>query len=188
MPKITESKILILATDGFEKSELFVPLEKLKAAGADVVVAAPEKRAIKSWDQKDWGETIDADLAVADVDVSDYNAIVLPGGQINPDLLRVDTDAMAIVKTFLKSGKVVAAICHAPWLLAEAGVLKGRDVTSYHSIRTDIVNAGGNWQDTEVVADEGIVTSRSPKDLDAFVSKIIEEVEEGRHEQRDLAA
>lgn len=188
MPKITESRILILATDGFEKSELFVPLEKLKEAGAKVVVAAPEKRAIKSWDKKDWGETIDADCAAADVDISDYDALVLPGGQINPDLLRVDTDAMAVVKTFLKSGKVVAAICHAPWLLAEAGVLDGRDVTSYPSIKTDLINAGANWRDAEVVADKGIVTSRSPGDLDAFVSKIVEEVEEGRHEERKLAA
>lgn len=188
MPKINESKILILATDGFEKSELFVPLQKLKDAGADLVVAAPEKRAIKSWDGGDWGETIEADIAVADADVSQFDAIVLPGGQINPDLLRVDTDAMAVVKTFLKSGKVVAAICHGPWLLAEAGVLKGRDVTSYHSIRTDLVNAGANWTDAEVVADGGIVTSRSPEDLDSFVAKIIEEVEEGRHGERQLAA
>lgn len=188
MPKISEAKIVILATDGFEKSELFVPLEKLKEAGADVVVAAPEKRAIKSWDKDDWGEAIEADLAAAEIDVSEYAAIVLPGGQINPDKLRVDTDAMAIVKTFLKSGKVVAAICHAPWLLAEAGVLKGVETTSYPSIKTDLVNAGANWQDKEVIADNGIVTSRSPDDLDAFVKKIIEEVEEGRHETRDLAA
>ena len=188
MPSINEAKIVILATDGFEKSELFVPLEKLREAGATVHVAAPQKGDIKSWDKKDWGETIAADLAAADVDVSDYNALVLPGGQINPDLLRVNTDAMAIVKTFLKSGKVVAAICHAPWLLAEAGVLKGTDITSYPSIRTDMINAGANWHDEEVVTDKGIVTSRSPEDLDAFVAKIIEEIEEGRHEERSLAA
>ena len=188
MPKITESRVLILATDGFEKSELFVPLQKLKLAGAIVDVAAPEKRAIKSWDNGDWGETVEADLAAADADLSEYDALVLPGGQINPDILRVDTDAMAIVKTFLKNGKVVAAICHGPWLLAEAGAVEGRDMTSYHSIKTDLVNAGANWRDVEVVADGGIVTSRSPKDLDAFVAKIIEEIEEGRHEERRLAA
>lgn len=188
MPNIKEAKILILATDGFEKSELFVPLEKLKAAGATVHVTSLEKRAIKSWDKKDWGETVDVDLTVADADVANYDALVLPGGQINPDLLRVEEDVVTFIRDFLKSGKTVAAICHAPWLLIEAGGVEGRQMTSYPSIKTDLINAGAHWKDAEVVVDNAIVTSRSPDDLDAFVSKIIEEVEEGRHDPRRLAA
>ncbi|MFD1695005.1 type 1 glutamine amidotransferase domain-containing protein [Roseibium aestuarii] len=181
MPKITEARILIMSTNGFEQSELEVPLNKLKEAGATVHVATPDGEDIKGWDDKNWGGTVKADLALTKVAAQDYDALVLPGGQINPDVLRVNDDALALVKAFVHGGKTVAAICHAPWLLVEAGALKGREATSYKSIKTDVENAGAHWRDAEVVCDNGIITSRSPEDLDAFVSKIIEEVEEGEH-------
>jgi protease I len=183
MTAITSARILILATDGFEQSELEVPRDELRKAGATVHVASPSGSAIKGWDESDWGRKADVDLALADARVEDYHAIVLPGGQINPDKLRTEERAVALVKEFEAAGKVVAAICHGPWLLVEAGIADGRQMTSFKSIRTDVVNAGGRWVDEEVVADQGIVTSRSPKDLKAFVAKIIEEVEEGRHER-----
>ena len=184
MPSIKTARILILATDGYERSELRVPLEELKKRGASVSIAAPEKRDIKSWDKTDWGDSVPADLKASDVKEADFDALVLPGGQINPDKLRVDEDAMRIVRDFVKSGKPVAAICHAPWLLVEADALRGRKATSYHSIRKDVENAGATWRDEKVVTDQGIVTSRCPDDLPAFVDKIVEEVEEGRHDRR----
>ncbi|MEL6647842.1 MAG: type 1 glutamine amidotransferase domain-containing protein [Pseudomonadota bacterium] len=183
MPDIKSAKILILSTHGFEQSELEVPLEKLKAAGATVHVATLDGKAIKGWDKDNWGASVDADLKSDDVAYDDYDALVLPGGQINPDLLRVDKDAVALIRDFVQGNKIVAAICHAPWLLIEAGVVKGRDATSYHSIKTDMVNAGANWIDQDVVVSNGIITSRHPGDLEAFVSKIIEEVEEGEHQR-----
>jgi protease I len=184
MPSIKEARVLILATDGYERSELRVPLDELKKRGAAVKIASLEKRPIKSWDKKDWGDTVDVDLTVEEASSKDFDALVLPGGQINPDLLRADEKAMRVVKDFLASGKVVAAICHAPWLLIEADALRGRKATSYASIRTDLINAGADWRDEKVVTDKGIITSRSPEDLDAFVAKIVEEIEEGRHERR----
>ena len=187
MTDIKSAKILILATDGFEQSELMVPLEKLREAGATVEVASPDGRPIRGWNEKDWGASVDADRRIADVDPAAYDALVLPGGQINPDVLRVDADAMRVVKAMVSSGKTVAAICHAPWLLVEAGAVRGKRVTSYKSIRTDVENAGGRWVDEEVVTDGGLITSRNPGDLPAFVSKIIEEIEEGRHEPRKVA-
>jgi protease I len=184
MPSINEARILILATDGYERSELRVPYDELRKRGAEVKIASPKAGSIKSWDKKDWGDTVDVDLLASEVSVDDFDALVLPGGQINPDLLRPDENAMRIVKDFLNSGKTVAAICHAPWLLVEADALRGRDATSYWSIKTDVKNAGANWKDEEVVTDEGIITSRSPDDLAAFVSKIAEEIEEGTHTRR----
>jgi protease I len=181
MPKIAESRIAILATDGYERSELREPLEKLRARGATVEVVAPKAGEIRSWHNKDWGDSVPVDRTLADASPEDYDALVLPGGQINPDLLRLEQAAVDFVRRFAASGKPVAAICHGPWLLVEADVVRGRDVTSYRSIRTDVVNAGGHWQDREVVVDEGIVTSRKPDDLPAFIAKIVEEVEEGRH-------
>jgi protease I len=183
MPNIGQSKILILATNGFEQSELLRPLNDLKDKGATVHVATPDGEDIKGWDEDDWGQTVSADLALTSVNVDDYDAIVLPGGQINPDVLRVNKDAVQLVKDFVAKDKIVAAICHAPWLLIEAGVLKGRKATSFHSISTDLKNAGAHYEDSEVVVDNGMITSRSPDDLDAFVSKIVEEVEEGEHER-----
>lgn len=181
MPPINESRILIMATHGFEQSELVKPLEQLKAKGAEVDVAAPEAGQIKGWEDKDWGAPVDVDLTLDEVKVGDYDALVLPGGVMNPDKLRINDKALAIVKAFVASGKVVAAICHAPSLLVEAGAVKGREVTSYISIRTDVINAGGRWVDKQVATDEGIITSRHPGDIDAFVAKIVEEVEEGEH-------
>lgn len=181
MPKISESRIAILATDGYERSELRRPLEELRAKGARVEVIAPEAGEIRSWDKKDWGDSVPVDRTLAEAQPGDYDALVLPGGQINPDVLRADKEAVGFVRAFAETGKPLAAICHGPWLLVEADLLRGRDATSYGSIRTDLVNAGANWTDREVVVDEGIVTSRKPDDLPAFIAKIVEEVEEGRH-------
>ncbi len=183
MPKVTNAKILIMSTHGFEQSELEVPLNKLRESGATVHVATLDGQAIRGWDDKDWGNEVSADLKISDVKVDDYIALVLPGGQMNPDILRADQETVSKVRDFVSAGKIVAAICHAPWLLIEAGVAEGREMTSYHSIRTDLVNAGANVVDKEVAISEGIITSRSPEDLDAFVNKILEEVKEGEHER-----
>ncbi|MGF9762627.1 type 1 glutamine amidotransferase domain-containing protein [Microvirga sp. 0TCS3.31] len=192
MPDIKQAKILIMATDGFEQSELMVPQEKLADAGATVEVAAPKSRMksgkIYGWDENDWGKTVSVDKDIEDVDPADYDALVLPGGQINPDKLRVEPKAIGIIRAFYSSGKTVAAICHAPWLLIEAGIIKDKKCTSYHSIKTDVINAGGQWRDETVVTDHGLITSRKPGDLDAFVNKIIEEVREGSHAGRRQAA
>lgn len=183
MTAIDKARILIMATDGFEQSELVVPRDRLRQAGARVEVATPSGGEIRGWDETDWGDKVPADLSIGQARVDDYDALVLPGGQINPDKLRTDANAVRLVRQFLAAGKVVAAICHGPWLLVEADGLRGRNVTSFQSIKTDVANAGGKWVDKEVVVDQGIITSRSPKDLDAFVGKIIEEVQEGRHQR-----
>lgn len=177
MSDIKNATILIMATDGFEKSELFKPRAELANAGATVHVASPEKGEIKSWDKTDWGEPISVDVTLDEVDVADYDALVLPGGQINPDLLRLNETAVRIVKGFVEAGKPIAAICHAPWLLAEADCLRGKRATSYPSIKTDVRNAGAEWVDEEVVHDQGIITSRAPDDLPAFIAEIIRTVE-----------
>jgi protease I len=183
MPKIAQSRIAILATDGYERSELRQPLEKLRAAGAKVEVVSPKQGEIRSWDKKDWGDSVPVDRPLAEAKPEDYDALVLPGGQINPDLLRIEPEAVAFVRSFAESGKPLAAICHGPWMLVEADVVQGVAMTSYRSIRTDLVNAGAEWRDEPVVVDDGIVTSRNPGDLPAFIAKIIEEVEEGTHER-----
>jgi protease I len=192
MPKISKAKILILATDGFEQSELDVPREKLKAVAQLVHVAAPkdrkDKETITGWDKKDWGKPVKVDVELSEASTALYDAIVLPGGQMNPDTLRRNPEALKLIKAFLAEGKVVAAICHAPWLLIEANAVRGRKATSFDSIKTDLLNAGAQWVDEPVVADEGIITSRNPGDLDAFVAKIIEEIEEGKHDRAVLAA
>ncbi|MFN0219620.1 MAG: type 1 glutamine amidotransferase domain-containing protein, partial [Hyphomicrobium sp.] len=182
----------ILATDGFEQSELEVPRDKLKAVAQLVHVAAPKKRkdakSITGWKDGDWGNAVPVDAELSDVSTSFYDALVLPGGQMNPDTLRQTPEVLELIKSFIAEGKVVAAICHAPWLLIEANAVRGRKATSYGSIKTDMINAGANWVDEPVVADQGIVTSRNPNDLDAFVAKIIDEVENGKHERAILAA
>src|SRR6202789_2326757 len=187
MPKIADAKILIIATNGFEQDELLVPRDKLREAGAKVTVATPDGKTIRGWNHDDWGRDAEADAKIADTKCADYDALVIPGGVINPDKLRVDADAMKVVKDFLATGKTVAAICHGPWLLVQADACRGREMTSYKSIRKDVENAGGRWVDKEVVGDNGVVPSRSPDDLGAFVPKIIEEIEEGRHQRRQAA-
>ncbi|PTM40953.1 type 1 glutamine amidotransferase domain-containing protein [Bosea sp. 124] len=183
MSQLAGKNILILATNGFEQSELEVPQAKLKEAGATVHVASPESGEIKGWDNKDWGCAVKVDKALDAVDAASYDAIVLPGGQMNPDTLRGNDAALALIKAFFDQGKVVAAVCHAPWLLIDTGIAKGRKLTSYKTIKQDLINAGANWQDAEVISDKGVVTSRKPDDLPAFVAKIIEEILEGRHER-----
>ena len=184
MPNIAESKILILSTNGFEQSELETPLNKLKSHGATVHVATPDGEDITGWKGEGWGDKVAADKALSDVSVDDYDAIVLPGGQINPDILRMNEDAIALIRDFVTGGKIVAAICHAPWLLIEAGVVDGREMTSWPSLRTDLKNAGASVVDKPVAISNGIITSRNPDDLDDFVAKIVEEVEEGEHKRK----
>ncbi|MCA6109633.1 type 1 glutamine amidotransferase domain-containing protein [Bradyrhizobium cenepequi] len=180
-------KIAILATHGFEQSELEVPRDRLKKAGANVDVISLAAGEIKGWDMKDWGRPVKVDKTLDQVSASDYDAIVLPGGQINPDLLRAEPKALKFIKEIFDAKKVVAAVCHAPWLLIETGIAKGRRMTSYKSIKTDVMNAGAKWEDSQVVTDQGVITSRNPGDLEAFSTKIIEEVKEGRHTQRSAA-
>lgn len=185
MPGSLDSKrILILATNGFEQSELEIPRDRLKAAGAQVDIVSPEQGEIKGWDKTDWGRAVKVDKPLSAAKAEDYDAIVLPGGQINPDLLRVNKDALALIKAFFDAGKTVAAVCHAPWLLIETGIAKGRKMTSFHSIKQDVINAGARWEDSSVVTDNGVITSRNPGDLEDFSKKIIEEVREGRHQRR----
>ena len=181
MSAISHAKILIMASDGFEQSELLVPRDKLRERHATVHVATPDGGSIRGWDEDDWGETVPGDLAIGDADPDRYEALVLPGGQINPDTLRLNVDALDLIRAFAKRRKPVAAICHAPWLLIEAGLVSGRTLTSFPSIRTDMKNAGANWVDREVARDGNLITSRNPDDLDAFVEAIVATVEgEGR--------
>jgi len=187
MHDISGKRVAILATNGFEQSELEVPLEKLRDAGALVEVVSLESGQITGWDHKDWGRAVDVDKTLDQARANEYDALVLPGGVINPDLLRVEKKALDFILSFWSANKVVGAICHAPWLLVETGIAKGRNLTSYHSIKTDVVNAGGKWEDKEVVTDQGLVTSRNPGDLGAFCNKLSEEISEGQHNRQAAA-
>src|SRR5262245_43664312 len=174
----------MLAADGFEQSELIVPKRRLEEAGAKVDIISLKAGEIWGWEHDDWGDPIPVDRTIDAVQVDEYDALVIPGGQINPDLLRADEDAVTFVKDFYDSGKPVAAVCHAPRVLIEAGLARGRKMTSYHSMATDVNNAGVHWVGREVVGHEGLVPSRNHGDLESFSTKMIEEIQEGVHERR----
>ena len=176
-------KIAILATDGFEQAELIEPKKALSEAGAETVVIAPKGGEIKGWNVKDWGESVSVDKTLADANPNEYDALVLPGGVLNPDHLRMDPAAVNFVKQFVATGKTTAAICHGPWTLLEAGALKGKTVTSWPSLKTDLKNAGANWVDQEVVVDGQFVFSRKPDDIPAFNRAIIESISNGAQQR-----
>jgi protease I len=174
--ELSGKKIAFLATDGFEQAELLEPRKALDDAGATTVVIAPKGGEIKAWDKKDWGKTVKVDKVLADANPNEYDALVLPGGVINPDHLRMDPAAVNFVKKFVETGRTAAAICHGPWTLLEAGVLRGRSVTSWPSLKTDLKNAGANWVDQECVTDGQFIFSRKPDDIPAFNRAIIQSV------------
>jgi protease I len=178
---LTGKKVAILAADGYEESELLTPKKALDDAGAETVIVSLKEGKIKGWKHKDWSGSIDVDLTVTDAKADDFDALVLPGGVINPDQLRMNPKAVEFVSHFVDSGKPIAAICHGPWTLVETNILEGRTVTSWPSLKTDLLNAGAKWVDEEVVVDNGLVTSRKPDDLEAFCQKMLEEFAEGPH-------
>lgn len=181
--KLNGKRVAILATDGVEQSELTEPRKALDDAGARTTLISPKAGSIKAWQHGNWGEEFRVDVSIEQADVNNFDALLLPGGVMNPDRLRTNRHAVEFVQRFVTSGKPVAAICHGPWLLVEANALRGRTVTSWPSLQTDIRNAGGDWVDREVVTDEGIVTSRKPDDIPAFNKKMIEEFAEGTHDR-----
>jgi protease I len=175
MPNNLQGKIIaILATDGFEQSELMKPKKALEEAGAQTQVVSPAENKIKGWDKKNWGEDVSVDVPLESADPSQYDALLLPGGVMNPDHLRMNPAAVRFVKHFFEHAKPVAAICHGPWMLVEAGAVQGRTITSWPSLKTDIRNAGGTWVDEEVVLSNGVVTSRKPDDIPAFNREMID--------------
>lgn len=180
--QLNGKKIAILATDGFEQSELVEPKQALEEAGAQTHIVSLSQGKVKGWKDKQWGDELPVDITLEEANAEAYNGLLLPGGVMNPDKLRMEPAAVEFVKKFFAAGKPVAAICHGPWLLVEAGVVDGRKLTSWASIQTDIKNAGGQWVDEEVVTDNGLVTSRCPDDIPAFNRKMIEEFAEGRHQ------
>ncbi len=180
-PRIEGAKVAVLATNGFEQSELEQPVAALTAAGATVHVIAPKGPEIQGWEHHDKGRTTAVDLELAKAKAGDYDALVLPGGVINPDALRLEKKAIAFIGEFVKAGKPIGAICHGPWTLIDAGGVEGKTMTSWPSLETDLKNAGAKWVDKEVVVDQGLVTSRKPDDIPAFCKKLIEEIAEGRH-------
>lgn len=185
MKSLQGRRVAILTENGFEESELISPMQALKAAGAEVDIVSPREGNVRGWNDGNWSIEVPVDVKITDADPEEYDALVLPGGVINPDLLRRNMDCISFAKEFLQEGKPIAAICHGPQLLIETGMLNGREVTSLPAIKTDLINAGARWYDKEVVVDAGLVTSRTPKDLEAFNAKMIEEIAEGIHESAD---
>lgn len=179
---LKNKRVAILATDGVEQVELLEPRKALDAAGAKTEVISPKGGQIKGWNHTEWGQKIAVDVELNSADPTQYDALLLPGGVMNPDHLRQEPAAVQFVRSFFEAHKPVAAICHAPWMLVEAGVVRGRKLTSWPSLQTDIRNAGGEWTDQQVVTDQGLVTSRKPDDIPAFNKKMIEEFAEGKHQ------
>ncbi|MDB6082351.1 MAG: protease [Gammaproteobacteria bacterium] len=185
---LTGLRIAILATDGFEQSELTEPRKALDAAGADTEVVSPKAGKVRGWNHKDWGDDVAVDQALDNVDPKDYDALLLPGGVMNPDSLRMQPEAVAFVKAFFDAQKPVAAICHGPWTVIEAGAAKGYRMTSWPSLKTDIRNSGGEWVDEEVVVDGNLVTSRRPDDLPAFNREIVKLFSQARSDGKRATA
>jgi protease I len=181
---LSDKRVAILVANGFEQIEMTSPREALEGAGAETDLISIEDDAVKGWEHTEWGDTFAVDVRIDDADPDDYDALLLPGGVMNPDKLRRNETVQRFVRAFFDEGKPVASICHGPWTLIDAGVSKGRRMTSYPSIQMDLKNAGVKWSDEEVVVDQGLVTSRRPDDLPAFNDKMIEEIAEGRHARR----
>lgn len=186
MGVLTGKSVAILATDGFEQVELTEPMKRVKDEGADVHIISLESGQIQGMNHDEKGDKFSVDKTVDEVSADDYNGLILPGGVLNPDTLRTNEKAVQLVRDFFAQHKPVSAICHGPWLLAEADVLKDRTVTSFPSIKTDLINAGAKWVDEEVVVDQGLTTSRDPNDMEAFCKKVVEELREGKHEKQTV--
>ena len=184
MQELNGKRIAILVEDGVEQIELTSPKEALEEAGAITHIISPKSDTVKGWDRTDWGQEFPVDVAIEQANPNEYDALLLPGGVMNPDKLRKSKPAVQFVRSFFEQQKPVAAICHGPWMLVEADVVKGRTVTSYPSLQTDLKNAGAKWVDQEVVVDDGLTTSRNPGDLEAFNAKLIEEAAEGKHSKQ----
>lgn len=182
--RLNGKRVAILVANGFEQVELTRPREALREAGAETDIVSPEDDRVKGWKHTEWGDAFEVDVSLDEADPADYDALLLPGGVMNPDALRRNEPALEFVRAFFRDGRPVAAICHGPWTLIDAGVVEGRRMTSYHTIQTDLKNAGAEWVDEEVVVDHGLVTSRKPDDIPAFNDKMIEEFAEGRHAGR----
>lgn len=185
--QLNGKKVAILVAHGFEQVELTEPKQALEQAGAQTHIVSPEEGQVKGWQHTEWGDQFPVDVALEQANADDYDALLLPGGVMNPDHLRRNQQALQFVRSFFEAGKPVAAICHGPWTLIDAGLVKGRKLTSYESIQSDLKNAGAQWVDQEVVVDQGLVTSRKPDDIPAFNRKMIEEFAEGRHEKQRTA-
>ncbi len=181
MPQLKNLRVAILTENGFEQSELTSPKEAMEQAGVKVDIVSPQATEVKAWDVDNWGITVPVDVTLDKAKPEDYDGLMLPGGVLNPDKLRMNPKAVNFVKHFLEEGKPLASICHGPQTLIETKMIEGKKMTSYPSVKTDLMNAGVNWVDEEVVVDNGLVTSRSPKDLNAFNKKLLEELAEGVH-------
>jgi protease I len=181
--KLTGKKVAMLVANGFEQVELTEPKKALEKAGATVSIVSPESPRVKGWKRTEWGDEFDVDIPLSEAKADEFDALVLPGGVMNPDKLRRNEWALQFVRAFAESGKPIGAICHGPWTLIDANVVSGKKMTSYPSIQTDLKNAGANWVDEEVVVDNGLVTSRKPDDIPAFNRKLLEEIGEGIHAQ-----
>jgi len=181
MPNLKDLKVAILTENGFEQVELLSPKKAMEEKGVTVHIVSPQEKEVRAWDETDWGITVSVDKPLSNARPEDYDGLMLPGGVLNPDQLRTNKQAIDFIRHFMENGKPVAVICHGPQTMIETGMLQGRTMTSYPSIKTDLMNAGVNWVDEEVVVDNGLVSSRSPKDLEAFNKKLLEELAEGVH-------
>jgi len=183
MPDLSNKKIAILVADGFEQVEMTKPREALDEAGAETMIVSPVDGEVEGWNHYDKGDKFTVDVPLAEANSNDFNALLLPGGVANPDQLRMKPEAVQFVREFFDANKPVAVICHGPWTLIDAGVVKGRRMTSWPSVKTDLINAGADWADEECVVDNGLVSSRKPDDLPAFCKKMVEEFAEGKHDR-----